>query len=130
MHTQFAMDVDPGAEDEDPVGHAVQLLDPDALEYVVEQLMHTLASVAPVSFEYLPAGQRMHTSTPTAIEYVPAAHFVHTLAPRIEDSPDVQFMQTLAFKAPVTLEYVPAEQSLHIPSQYLPLGHKTQLDDA
>ena len=44
------MDVEPGTEEEEPVGHAVQALDPDALEYeLVEQLVHTLASVAPVT---------------------------------------------------------------------------------
>jgi hypothetical protein len=40
-------------------------------------------------------------------------------------------MHTLEFIAPVTVEYVPAEQLLHCPlTQYLPLSHKTQLDDA
>jgi hypothetical protein len=98
------MDVDPGAEAEEPVGHTVQVLDPEALQDVVEQLMHTLAFVAPVTMEYWPAGQRMHAVTPTVIEYVPAAQFVHTLAALVEYDPDVQFMHTLAFIAPATLE--------------------------
>jgi hypothetical protein len=123
------MEVDPGAEDDEPVGHAVQALDP-ALEYVVEQSMHTLASVAPVTLEYFPAGHPVQKDARTAFEYLPASHFVHSLAPLVEYSPDVQFMHILAFIAQVTLEYVPAGQLLHCPSQYLPSGHKTQLEDA
>ena len=116
------MDADPGAEVEDPTGHAVQTLDPDTLEYVrVEQSMHTLTSVTPVTLEYFPAGHPVQNVAPTAFEYVPTVQFVHTLAPIVEYVPNVQFIHTLAFNAPVTLEYVPAVQLLHDPSQYLPL---------
>lgn len=78
-----------------------------------------------------PAGHAVHTPDPAAIEYVPAGHTTHALAPASEYVPAIGHeMHTVEFVAPDTFEYVPAVQLLHCPlTQYLPVAHKSQLDD-
>ena len=63
-----------------PFGHLIHklsLLAPVAFEYVLAgQSVHTLA---PVTLEYLPAGQAVHALIPDAIKYVPAEQLVQLL---------------------------------------------------
>jgi len=50
----------------------------------VKVLGHVVHALAPVRFEYVPAGHETHTAeefAPTTIEYVPAGHDVHAVAP-------------------------------------------------
>ena len=45
---------------------------------------HAVHTVAPVRFEYAPAGHETHAAAelaPNTLEYAPAEQFVHTLAP-------------------------------------------------
>ena len=74
-------DVDPRAEEEEPVGHAVHaltLLAPTVTEYALAgHKTHALALLAPTVTEYAPAGHKTHALAllaPTATEYAPAAH--------------------------------------------------------
>jgi hypothetical protein len=49
---------------------------------VAEQFVHALALLAPVRFEYVPAGHCTHVLAllaPVAFEYVPAGHAVQLL---------------------------------------------------
>jgi hypothetical protein len=76
----------------------------------------TQAAQTPPSAPVLPALQvQAAPDEPPAGEFAPAGHCT----------------QTVALLAPVTPEYVPDVQLLHCPLiQYLPVSHKTQLDDA
>ena len=78
-------DVDPRAEEEEPVGHAVHELTPTELEYVsTGQDVHTADEVAPVMLEYSPATQFTHTAAEVAAvspEYFPATQLTHALDP-------------------------------------------------
>ena len=95
--------VDPGVEDEDPVGHKAQALVPAVLEYVPDgHVTHVLAPVAPDTPENAPAGHGVQTVAllaPVTPEYVPARQLVHTLGP-------------------VAALYFPASHAVHRP----PLG--------
>ena len=100
------MDVDPGADVEDPAGHVVQKLAPAALYAAVEQLVHTLTVVAPVTFEYAPAGQFTHAALTVLLLYFPTVHVIHVEAPTPAYAPAGQMVHALAVVAPITLEYV------------------------
>ena len=73
------MDVDPAEKVEDPAGHVVHALDAATLEYSpMEQLVHTLAVVAPAMFEYVSAGQLVQLALPELFLNFPAAQAVQT----------------------------------------------------
>ena len=79
------MDVDPSAEDEDPNGHAEHALAPLAFEYApAGHAAHVPELLAPGTPENAPAGHGTHTPeefAATAREYAPAWQLMHTLAP-------------------------------------------------
>jgi hypothetical protein len=116
------MDVDPAETVEDPAGHVVHALDAATLEYSpMEQLVHTLAVVAPVTFEYAPAGQSTHAALTVSLLYFPAVHVVHVDAPTTAYAPAGQMIHTLAVVAPAMFEYVSAGQlvQLALPEVFL-----------
>jgi hypothetical protein len=116
------MDVDPAEKVEDPAGHVVHALDAATLEYLpMEQLVHTLAVVAPVTFEYAPAGQSTHAALTVSLLYFPAVHVVHVDAPTTAYAPAGQMIHTLGVIAPVMFEYVSAGQlvQLALPELFL-----------
>jgi hypothetical protein len=90
---------------------------------------HTLATVAPVTVEYLPETQSAHAALPVTFLYFPATHCVHTtpsapVNPTLhvqavravlefgELEPVGHAVQVPATEVPVASEYVPTTQSV------------------
>ena len=91
-----------------------------------------MQALAPVTFEYVPEGQLVHTAdevAPDTLEYVPAGQLEQLLAPGpFEYHPAVQLLHVLA---PATSEYVPAEQLEQYAAESranLPTSHCTQVE--
>ncbi len=96
----------------EPTGHTAQTLALVAAttpEYAPAG--HDIQTLAPVTDEYVPAGQFMHAVDVTD-EYVPDAHFVHTLAPCIEIEPAAQAIQPVF---PIIALNFPASHAVHGP---------------
>ncbi len=75
---QFEIEIDPTAED-DPSGHETHELAAETPEYFPpRQLVHTLALVALVAFEYAPDGQLRHDEFPETFLNFPATQVVQT----------------------------------------------------
>ena len=111
-------------------GHAVHVLAPVWFEYVpAGHETQVVELLAPDTDEYAPAGQLTHALAP-ASEYVPARQLTHALAPASEYVPAGHVWQVDAAVAPVEAEYVPAPQLLQAaePSVFLkvPVMHSAQ----
>ena len=93
--------------------------------------MHTPAVVAPVTFEYAPAGQFTHAALTVSLLYFPAVHVMHVDAPTTAYAPAGQMIHTLAVVAPAMFEYVSAGQlvQLALPELFLnfPAAQAVQL---
>lgn len=68
-----------------PASQGKQILDPSNENIPTPQLIHVLATVAPVNVEYLPATQSMHIVAPVIEEYLPVPHILHIVAPVISE---------------------------------------------
>ena len=108
--------------------------------------IQSLHAVPPDAALYVPGSQVVHARAPTRLLYVPAAHVTH--ASPLEPADPVLHVQLTRAPlasgacepvghdlhtsdvAPVAVEYVPAEQSLHVApagaTLYLPAMHVTQ----
>ena len=90
------MDVDPGVEEFDPVGHDTQ----------------TVELLAPDTDEYVPAPQLLHAALPLVVLYFPATQAVQE--PALPVNPALQGgTQSLTDKLPLG-EVVPAGQVKHL----------------
>jgi hypothetical protein len=74
---------------------------------------HAVHALAPVLFEYVPAGHNLQEAdAPACAEYAPAVQFVHVVDPGIiENAPAEQFVHALALSN--SLPYVPAPHGTH-----------------
>jgi len=75
----------------------------------------------------------VHALAPVRFEYVPAGHWTQTLALVAPETPENEpaghDTQTLAFVAPDTFEYAPAGQFVHAvapATAHFPAAHATQ----
>ena len=95
------------------------------------QSRQTASETAPVTGEYFPAPQLLHTVLPCALEYFPTIQSRHDrgeVAPTVaKNFPAAHSLQTLA---PEVVPYFPAPQSSHSTdaglAANLPAGHDTQ----
>ena len=112
-HPQAAADKLPGG-DVNVDAHAVHALAPVAFEYVpAGHGVQVAEDDAPLTPEYAPAGQLVQLLAAFTFEYLPVEQLMHTLAPSSEYVPAAQVIHTLALLAAGTFEYVPAVQSVH-----------------
>ena len=75
-------------------GQLVQLLIPGVADIRPEEhCRHTADDVAPVTYEYVPAGHRLHVAIPGVDEYVPVGQDWHELEPLLEYVPGPQATQ-------------------------------------
>ena len=108
---------------------------PRALEYVpATQDTQNVLSIAPMLDDQVPFAQVLQLLEPAMLVYVPALHDRHASdepAPTVvENRPAPQFWHTVDVLARVTVEYVPALQSVHVPDPdgaKLPALHLVQV---
>jgi len=122
---------------------AIAELDAAAFAFAGHAL-HVDDAFAPTATEYVASPQSVHTALPVPVLYLPATHAKHAPPsapvypalqvqavpdepPAGEFAPAGQLVQTVALLAPVTAEYVPAEQLTHaldpVAVLYFPAAH-------
>ena len=91
--------------------------------------VHTVATVAPVTAEYVPARQSVHVPLPVAVLYLPAVHDVH-MPPLGPVYPALQVQCAMSLLAPGDVEFLGHRVHDDAPSrEYVPAGQKGHATD-